>query len=35
MGEYVLDIRHLGSTCKNIYNHQATEIRLHVDAKPV
>ena len=35
MEKYVLEIRHLGSTCQNIYNQWATEIRLHMDAKHV
>ena len=35
MENYVLEICHLGSTRKNIINQSATQIILHVDAKPV
>ena len=35
MEKYVFEIRHLGSTCQNIINQCVTEIRLHIDTKPV
>ena len=35
MENYVLEISHLGSAFQNILSQWATEIRLHVNEKPV